>query len=327
MSIAHTLGSSDAAPPSRPSAARGRSLVTVSGGLNRRHFLRSALAATLAAALPVASGGGSPRLRMGWSAWADAEIVTRLARQVLEEHLQQAVELVLLDIESVYRSLADGRIDVMLVSWQPHTHEHLLGLVAGKSEHLGPIYQGARLGWVVPGYVPEEQVASIGDLAKPAVRQRLRGVVHGIDPASGLMRLSQQAIVRYRLQGYALRGASGSGMGAAVAGAVERGDWVVATAWTPHWLFARYPLRFLQDPMGVLGDSESVHGLGRAGFAQDFPRAAAFLRSFQLSLADLEAMMLAATLGAPEQAVRTWLESHEDNLETWLASSARGVPS
>jgi glycine betaine/proline transport system substrate-binding protein len=276
----------------------------------------------LAGAVKVVEGQSRPTLRIGLAPWADAEIVALLASWVLEQRLQQPVELVMLDLESVYQELADGQIDLMLMSWQPLTHMNLLDLVQGKSEDLGAVYRGARLGWVVPSYVPEQELRSIGDLAKPENRRRLRGVVQGIDPASGLMQLSNKAVDVYELEGYRLRSASASGLDLAIRSAVKRGEWVVATAWTPHWIFARYDLRFLDDPKGVLGATEAVHALGRIGFSTDFPAAARFLKDFRITITDLETMMLDATRSSPQGAVESWIESHSDNVGAWLASAA-----
>ncbi len=295
---------------------------TPTGGVSRRCILRTLLAAAAASAVPITHAASDQRLRIGWAPWVDAEIVTRLAQLVLEQRVEQPVELVLEDIESVYRDLGDGSIDVMLMSWQPHTHAPLLEMVEGEAEDLGVIYKGVRLGWVVPDYVPVESLERIGDLAKDEVRRALRGAIQGIDPNSGLMRLSREALRAYGLSDYTLRSANAARLDIAIEAAVQRRDWIVATAWTPHWMFARYDLRFLEDPQGVLGEPESVHALGRAGFSEAFPEAAAFLRSFHLGLGELQKMMLAATASSPEQSVQAWTAANTDSIGQWVAAVA-----
>ena len=57
-----------------------------------RHWLRLI---TVALFIATAHAADRPPLRIGWTAWSDAEAVTRLAARVLETRLDQPVELVL----------------------------------------------------------------------------------------------------------------------------------------------------------------------------------------------------------------------------------------
>ena len=162
------------------------------------------------------------------------------------------VELLQTDIAPQYQGLATGSIDIMLMSWQPGTHEDYIKKVGTKVVNLGLLYTHARLGWVVPGYIPESDLKSIEDLKKPEVREKLDGTITGIDPGAGLTRLSEKAIEDYGLD-YALQVSSGAGMTAALERAVRRKEWIVVTGWSPHWMFGAYDLRYLDDPKGVLG--------------------------------------------------------------------------
>ena len=72
--------------------------------------------------------------------------------------------------------------------------------------------------------------------------------------------------------------------------AVKRNEWIVVTTWSPHWMFARYPVRYLADPKGSFGADEAVHAVARKGFEADFPKAAAFLKKFKLTIPELEAL-------------------------------------
>ena len=50
-------------------------------------------------------------------------------------------------------------------------------------------------------------------------------------------------------------------MTAALRRAARRDEWIVVTGWSPHWMFAKWKLRYLEDPKGVLGGLERVHAL------------------------------------------------------------------
>ncbi len=257
-------------------------------------------------------------LRLGWTAWADGVFVTELAARLIEDRLGQPVELVRAGIAEQYQGLVSGRIDAMLMSWQPRTHGPYLKRVGDRVEDLGVLYDGARLGWAVPAHVPADRVASLDDLRVTEVRERLGDRVVGIDPGSGLVRLSRAAIREYGLDDYLLETGSGPAMTAALAEAVATGEWIVVTAWSPHWIFAAHELRYLDDPRGTLGGSEQVHVLSRQGLYADRPRVAALLARMWLPLDELEAALLDAERRSIGEAVDRFIENHPERIEYWL---------
>lgn len=256
-------------------------------------------------------------IRIGWTAWSDAEFVTKLAKRILEEKMDYEVELLQTDIAPQYQGLANGDIDVMLMSWQPGTHADYVSKMGDKIVNLGLLYTHARLGWVVPAYVPESEVSSITDLKKPAVRDRLDETITGIDPGAGLTRLSKQAIEDYGLD-YELQISSGAGMTAALDRAIRRDEWIVVTGWSPHWMFGKYDLRYLEDPKGTLGAFERVHAVARKGFYQDDVKAAGFLSRMQLPIDDLEAAMNDAQESSYEEAVTKYMANNEKRIHYWV---------
>ena len=53
------------------------------------------------------------------------------------------------------------------------------------------------------------------------------------------------------------------------------------TAWSPHWMNAKLPIKYLKDPEKVFGEAENVHTIVRRGFEADYPEVAKFLRQFK----------------------------------------------
>ena len=278
---------------------------------------KAALGALVAAGLAAGSAQAQD-VTIGWTAWSDAEFVTKLAERILEERMGQEVELVQTDIAIQYQGLADGDIDTMLMSWQPVTHEDYVEQFGGDIVTLGILYTGARLGWVVPAYVPEDQLGSIADLTDEAVMSELDGRITGIDPGAGLMRLSNQALEDYGLDGYELVSSSGAGMTAELDRAIQREEWIVVTGWSPHWMFGAYDLRYLEDPEGTLGGPERVMALARQGFYQDNPDAAAFLARIDIPIGGLESAMFDARETSYEEAVTNYIENNEDRVNYWV---------
>lgn len=269
------------------------------------------------AATPAQAAEEKP-VRIGWTAWSDAEAVTNIAKQVLEQRLGYKVELVMTDIGLQYQGVAKGNLDVMLMAWLPITHSGYWQKLSGDLVNLGTIYDNTKLGWAVPAYIPESEVKSIEDLKKPEVQKKLKGQIQGIDPGAGLMKASEGAVKVYGLNDYQLLSASDAAMVTALDRAIKRNEWIVVTTWTPHWMFSKYKLRYLQDPKLALGSAEAVHALSRKGFEQDFKKAAAFLKNFKIPLADLEGIMFRAKDSSYEKEATAYIKSHPDLVEKWL---------
>lgn len=257
-------------------------------------------------------------INIGWTAWSDAEAVTKLAKRIIEERYGYKVELTMADIGIQYQGIASGKLDAMLMSWQPITHKAYLEKVGKDVVDLGPLYTRARLGWVVPNYIPVDQVKSIEDLKKPEVQKQLSGRIQGIDPGAGLMQASEKALKDYGLKDYQLISASDAAMLAALDRAVKRKEWIVVTSWSPHWMFANWDLRYLEDPKGTLGGLESVNALVRKGFYQDHPDVYEFLNRMVIPIGDLESMMAEAQKTSYEQAVDTYMKNNKTRIDYWV---------
>lgn len=272
-------------------------------------------------ALALSTAAAADSVKIGWTAWSDAEFITKLTARVLEDRLGQEVELIQTDIAPQYQGLAAGDIDVMLMAWLPGTHEDYMDAVGSDIVSLGILYGYARLGWAVPTYIPEDQLSSIEDLKNDDVRDQLGGTITGIDPGAGLTRLSEQAIEDYGLDGYDLQISSGAGMTAALARAVRRDEWIVVTGWSPHWKFGAHELRYLEDPRGSLGSFERVHAMARQGFYQDNPEAALMISRIHLDLDALQDAMFYAQENSYEEAVDRFIEQHGDVIDYWVSGA------
>ncbi|MGI6856695.1 glycine betaine ABC transporter substrate-binding protein [Mesorhizobium sp. 1B3] len=283
-----------------------------------RKLTRIGLAALVAGGMVTAALAqeGKP-VKLGWAAWSDAEFVTKLAAKLIQDKLGQKVELVQTDVAPLYQGVSRGDLDAMMMAWLPETHADYFKRVESKVETLGTVYEGAKLGWVVPQYIPESEISSIEDLKKDEVKQKLGGAVQGIDPGAGLTRLSEQAIKDYGLD-YKLQISSEAGMLTTVDRDMRAEKWFVATAWSPHWMFGKYKLRYIDDPKGSLGEAEHIDVLARKGFKEDNPRVAELLSRIQLPIPELEAAMFDAQETSYEQAVDKYIADHPDRVKSWL---------
>lgn len=286
--------------------------------VNRRRFMAGATTTLALASTPLSVLAQAKPIRIGWTAWSDAEVVTNIAKIILEQRLAQKVELVMTDVALQYAALERGQIDLMLMAWLPGTHKGYWEKVKDNVEDLGALYTGARLGWAVPDEIPVSVVRSIEDLKKPDVQEKLGGRIQGIDAGAGLMKLSEATIKAYGLD-YKLLTASDAAMVSSLDRAIQRKQWIVVTTWSPHWMFSQYRLRYLEDPKQTLGGAEEIHALGRKGFSAAFPKAAAFVRNLKLPLADLEGVMLKARDTSAAKEAATYVSTRGEVVDRWLS--------
>jgi len=282
--------------------------------------ISSVLAVSALALGLTTSAQAADKVRVGWTAWSDAEFVTKLATRILEERMNQEVELVQTDIAPQYQGVASGDIDLMLMSWLPGTHSDYMDKVGGKVVNLGLLYDHAKLGWIVPEYVPKDKVSSITDLKNDEIRSKLDGQITGIDPGAGLTRLSKKVIKEYDLD-YDLQISSGAGMTAALKRAVQNDDWIVVTGWSPHWKFGAYDLRYIDDPKGVLGSWERIHAIAREGLYQDNIEAATMVSRMWIPIEDLQAAMYDARQRSYEKAVTKYINNNEARVKYWVSGN------
>lgn len=289
-------------------------------------FKQSAIAVLMPAALTLGAAApalaqGEQTLRIGAIAEPDNEIVTRTAEHVLEERLGYDAERVQTSIALQYQGVADDSLDAMLVAWLPTTQAAYWEKYKDEVADLGVLFTG-KIGWVVPDYIPESELASMDDLSTERVRERLDGRITGIDPGAGLMGKSKAAIETYGLDDYNLKPSSAAGMTAALDRAIRDEEWIVVTGWNPHWKFAKYDLRYLDDPENVFGGKEKIHALARQDLREEAPRAAAFLSDYRMPLDVLQqAMVKVVENENAEQAVTDLIEANQDLIDDWVAEA------
>jgi glycine betaine/proline transport system substrate-binding protein len=278
-----------------------------------------AMSTVVAMVIVVGPAVAAEPIKIAVTNWADVLSVANVAKYVLETSLKQPVQFVQADIGIQYQGVARGDLDIMVGGWLPVTHAMYYTKYKNDLDDVGVIYTGGKNGWAVPAYIPESQVSSISDLEKPDVKSKLNGTIQGIEPGGGLMQASEKAIKAYDLNGYNLQSSSEAGMLAGVQRAYQSKQWVVATVWSPHWLFQKWQMRYLKDPKGALGGEEQIHAFASKQFATKFPRADVFFKHFKLTLADVEAIEYEGnSTNDYATAAKKFVEAHPEKLKAWL---------
>lgn len=282
------------------------------------HYRKKACAYLLGLALgasaAVTQAEEKPPVRIGWVNWSDTEITVKLASTALQEHLKQPVKLVMADIGIQFQALANGNIDLIPMVWLPSTHKAFYDKYKDRLEDLGVLYEG-RIGMAVPTSVPVAEVASVEDLNKPGIREKFDGKILTSEVGNGQYTLTVKAIEDYKLTGYKLMGSSESGMLNEMDRNLKRDKWSLVNAWSPHWMFSKWSLRYLEDPKQIFGGAEQIHAMARKGFSQEHPEVAYFFAHFSLPQADLEALMMQARESTADKAVAAYYAANKSRFE------------
>lgn len=287
-------------------------------------------AALLGVALATGAGMGHAEepapIRIGWVNWSDTEITVKLASTALQDHLKQPVKLVMADIGIQFQALANGNIDLIPMVWLPSTHKAFYDKYKDKLEDLGVLYEG-RIGMAVPTSVPASEVSSVEDLNKTGVREKLDGKILTSEVGNGQYKLTVKAIEEYKLEGYKLVASSETGMLNELDRNLKRDKWSLVNAWSPHWMFSKWSLRYLDDPKQIFGGAEQIHAMARKGFSQEHPEVASFFAHYSIPRADLEALMMQARQSSSDQVVATYYAANKPRFEAMFENGGQQVSS
>ena len=258
-------------------------------------------------------------INIGWIPWDEDIAVTYLWKALLEEQGYD-IELTQLDVAPVFAGVAAGDLDLFLDVWLPVTHSDYWEQYGDSLESLGVWYEGAALTIAVPEYV---DIDSLEDL--PGNEDLFDGRIIGIEPGSGLMRVTREEVVPgYGLDGYEVIEGSTPAMLAELDRATSNEDPIVVTLWRPHWAYGAYPIKDLADPQGLLGDAEELSSVARPGFSAEFPDVAAWIGNFRMddvALAELSQLVIDEYgAGQEEAAVEEWLSDPANRAlaDSWI---------
>lgn len=255
-------------------------------------------------------------VNLSYVEWSSTVASTNVMRAVLEQAGYE-VKMSSLSAAAMWQSVATGDTDAFLAGWLPTTHEDYYAKLKDQLVDTGVNLDGTKLGLVVPAY---SEVDSIADLNEHA--DDFDNKLTGIDPGAGIMRLTDKVVEEYDLD-LNLQSGSGATMTAALKSAIANDEEIAVTGWTPHWMFARWDLKYLDDPKNVYGGAEQIHTIVRQGLKEDMPEAYAILDAFEWTAEDMGEVMLMNQEedSDPYENAKQWVEEHQDMVQEWLPES------
>jgi glycine betaine/proline transport system substrate-binding protein len=290
------------------------------------------ISALLVALVPVQAVAAEKTVRLSYVEWSETVAATNMVKTVIQEKLGYACEIVPMTADKMWEAVATGKVDGMVAAWLPTTHGHFYQQYKDQIVDLGPNMVGTQIGLVVPDITVGRQTAesgqrnapyikatSIDDLKKYADNFNRR--IIGIDPEAGIMKKTREAMREYGLYNYELIKGSEVSMTAELSNAIRKQRWIVVTGWVPHWKFARWKLKFLDDPKNVFGGKEEIHTIVRKGLKDDMPDVYRFLDNYNWAPEDLEQLMIWIQedqgMYPGEKALR-YIRYHADQVQSWL---------
>ncbi|HFF7466076.1 TPA: ABC transporter permease/substrate binding protein [Streptococcus pyogenes] len=242
----------------------------------------------------------------------DSEVAsTHVIAEVLKNEGYH-VTLTPLDNAVMWQTVANGNADFSTSAWLPVTHGQQYQKYKSKLDDLGPNLKGTKLGLAVPKYMTD--VNSIEDLSKQADQK-----ITGIEPGAGIMAAAKKTLKEYHnLSSWELVAASTGAMTTSLDQAIKKKDPIVVTAWSPHWMFAKYDLKYLKDPKETFGSTENINTIARKGLKKDLPNVYKIIDKFHWTQKDMEAVMLDIHKGmSPEAAAKKWVEANKSKVSSW----------
>ncbi|WP_341302125.1 glycine betaine ABC transporter substrate-binding protein [Lysinibacillus sp. FSL H8-0500] len=258
----------------------------------------------------------SKEVNLAYVEW-DTEIAsTNVVGQVLED-LGYEVTLTPLDNAIMWEAVSKGEADGMVAAWLPHTHADQYDKYSADLDELGENLAGAKIGLVVPQYM---DVNSIEDLTNEADH-----TITGIEPGAGITAATEKALEDYdNLADWSLVTSSSGAMTTSLDKALKNNEEIIVTGWSPHWKFAKYELKYLEDPKGSYGGEETINTFARKGLKEDLPDVHTVLDNFHWTPEDMESVMSEITDGKdPKDAAKDWIAANSDKVKEWTKDVAK----
>lgn len=249
-------------------------------------------------------------INLAYVEWDTEVASTHVVGHLLEE-VGYDVKLTPLDNAIMWEAVSKGEADAMVAGWLPATHAAQYEKYGADLVDLGPNLDGAKIGLVVPTYMDVDSIEDLSDQANKTIT--------GIEPGAGIMGATEKALEDYEnLNGWTLQSSSSGAMTVALDQAYKNNEDIIVTGWSPHWKFASYDLKYLEDPKGLYGGSESIHTFVREGLEEEHAEAYKVLDAFNWTVEDLETVMLDIQSGtSPKEAAEKWVKDNQDRVDSW----------
>jgi glycine betaine/proline transport system substrate-binding protein len=154
--------------------------------------------------------------------------------------------------------------------------------------------------------------------AEDNVSKEMGYSITGIEPGAGQTETNDEAIETYdSLEGWDQELASTGAMLTELDDAIAKEEPIVVSAWSPHYMFAQWDIKYLDDPKGIYGEDEDIKTLVRKGLKDEAPEAYTMIDRFHWELQDVEEALLAAKDKEVEEVAQDWIDENKETVAEW----------
>lgn len=158
------------------------------------------------------------------------------------------------------------------------------------------------------------------DNEKKSVSEEMDFTITGLEPGAGQTELNEKVIEEYEnLAGWEQQTSSTGAMLAALDEAIRNEEPIMITAWSPHFMFAKWDIKYLEDPKGIFGEAQHGATIVRNGLKEDLPNAYTILDRMHFEVPDLEQSLLKAHEEELdiEEVAKQWVEENQETVAKW----------
>ncbi|RKL67007.1 glycine/betaine ABC transporter [Salipaludibacillus neizhouensis] len=144
--------------------------------------------------------------------------------------------------------------------------------------------------------------------------------ITGIEPGAGQTQTNEKAIAEYEsLAGWEQETSSAAAMLTALGDAIENEEPIIVAAWSPHYMFAKYDIKYLEDPELIFGEEEHITTIVRQGLKEDMPSAYTILDRLHWELPVFqEALLEAQEMDFDfEKVAQEWVDENPEKVTEW----------
>ncbi|MFD2627319.1 glycine betaine ABC transporter substrate-binding protein [Oceanobacillus kapialis] len=182
-----------------------------------------------------------------------------------------------------------------------------------KWRKLGVI-AGLSLSIIVAGCGSEDGDAQ----ADTSVSEELSYTITGTEPGAGQTKKNEEVLDAYEnLAGWEQQLSSAGAMLTKLSEAIDNEEPIVFSAWSPHYKFAKWDLKYLEDPKGIHGDEEKITTIARKGLKEEMPEAYTIIDRIQLELSAVEEALLEAQEKDYEEVTEEWANANQEIIAEW----------
>lgn len=290
----------------------------------RRAFTAGALGAAAASSLVVPRAfGAAVKVKLGIARGTMHEVVAAAMVEVLES-LGHPVEARRAGHDELFPLLARGEIDLLAAAWLPGEHAVWRERYRDEIAVAAVPYADAGHAWAVPPWIPEADVRSLEDLAKPEIAARMADrTLRAGAIGSALALVSREALIAYGLEaaGWRIAASTEKERDAALEAAIAEQRWLVVPLDAPHRAWSERKLRALVDPQMRLGVREHGVVLASLALATKIPKRSHDALARVVIGADGVAEMMRYVDGEalpPREAFRVWGKKNPRVIEKWI---------